>query len=361
MRDGGVAEDARSPIDAGVPPDTGAADAASRDVGSLDSTVLDATPRDADMPDGSTLARPDASAPDAATEPCGLQTGDASVRPATCGRSMYISLATTTIGRQPLWDPNHENVLGAPAKEAHLLERIRDHRFDRVALYNLHRILRSATATTALASLMIRMRAAGVQHIDAIGAVNRDWDRIGEHQRRVTDPDAEFDGLLTEIEFWNSGGFADYRNALDYMRQLGLTRASGAPLTISTYIGWLRDGEGSTAADKAEAIASRADRVFVHCYVRDASTGYRYCRSRIRLLDATGHDVEVHPIFSAEGMMYSAGSEHFMGEWLANTAHPLNNAENLWLHGAAADATLTRDLVHGFVYYEYIFVDSYLP
>jgi hypothetical protein len=104
------------------------------------------------------------------------------------------------------------------------------------------------------------------------------------------------------------------------------------------------------------------DRLYVHVYVTSPDQAYAYGQMRFQYIAAgnasLGTSVEVWPIFSAEGVQWSAGAEHFMGDWLAT--HTLDEAETTLLTSWEANPPGPGAHVTGFQYYEGFFMAEYV-
>jgi hypothetical protein len=178
------------------------------------------------------------------------------------------------------------------------------------------------------------------------------WDAIAAVQA----DSQPFDGLVTEIEFWNGGSFTEFVDTLEYVRSLDMQAPSGGPIALGVYIGW-------PEAEQVNAILPLVDRLYVHVYVTAAELAFGYGQERFGLVAAgnaeLGTSVEVRPIFSAEGTAWAAGPEHFMGDWL--TTHTLDEAELELLAGWQAAAGGTVPPITGFQYYDYFFLERHLP
>ncbi len=228
--------------------------------------------------------------------------------------------------------PGVSNILQSNSAQQILLEYIASHKIDSISIYDLNAILPSPQLSASLSRFIEASRIFGVTQVNAIGASSRDFDRVKAYQDSRL---GKFDGLLTEIEFWNGGDFNSFISTLQHMRGLGLGK-------VAAYIGW-------PSADKLPAIAKACDQVLVHCYVKDPHTAYGYGRPRIQGLFAANPALEIYPIFSAEGAQIAAGSEHFMGDWLS--ANSMDAAEKIFNAGYTPA---------GFQYYEYPFLKAYL-
>lgn len=273
-----------------------------------------------------------------------------------CVRGMYLSLYTDHSGQIEFGGETEEHrfILGDAAKEQLVLELIAAHRIESLALYDLPTILDDDVLRDALESFMVRAREAGVLRIEAISATSTNtWDAIAAFH----DEHAPFDGYVTEIEFWNGAAtFDEFIAALEYARALPIVAPSGAPPTVSVYLGWVEQAE-------VDAMLPLVDRAYIHAYVDDAANAFGYAEERIAMFadanDAQGLAVEVRPIFSAEDHMWSAGAETFMGEWLA--ANGLDAAELAVLEAFEASPLHGRIVLGGHQYFSYFFLERYLP
>jgi hypothetical protein len=257
-------------------------------------------------------------------------------------RGMYASLYSDGVGTIEFGGDteHHRFILGDAAKEAALLSFASEHGIRSLALYDMYPILGDAGRRAALVSFMSRARAMGILRIEAIGGVGLEtWDRIAAFHR----DDARFDGLVTEIEFWNeSATLAQLTAVLDHVEPLAI------PITV--YVGWVE-------ASDVQAIAHRIDRVYVHAYVNDPSTAWGYVDDRVLMFQAASPALEIWPIYSAEDTEHAAGSEHFMGEWLRD--HSIEEAEATFM--ADYEASGATIAITGHQFYDYFFLERYLP
>jgi hypothetical protein len=328
-----------------------------------DPSTLDATNADsATSFDGASAVPADADADaDAAAPPSPDSGPDAAVK-ANCGaghltgcyRGMYLSLYTDRVGQIVFGGATepYKNILGDAAKEAKVLAFIGAHRIESLALYDLGAILADPGLEADLLSFLNRAAAQGVVDVNAIAdATKSGWDSIAAYQRQ----NSRFDGVLTEIEFWNPGGatFQDYTATLQYIRSLGMKARSGAPMRVASYIGW-------PDAAQIDALAPLVDRLYVHVYVTSPDQAYAYGKQRFQWVASANTQLHTHvdvwPIFSAEGVTWSAGAEHFMGDWLSS--HTLDEAESTLLTAWQADPA--GPAITGIEYYEAFFLEQYV-
>ena len=212
--------------------------------------------------------------------------------------------------------------------------------------------------------------------------VHAEFDKIAafqSSQRASQSLTATFDGLTTEIEFWNfdndychnppstcfptsQGGqaccscndesscFDAYSAALTYMRSLRLISPAGRPVVIISYVsGHL--AEIATAA-QVSTLSKLADRVDPACYTSpDPAAAFRYCQGTIRALQASSPSLAVFPIFSSES--------EYMGPWLAGRANPLDAAEAAFNTAASASGQVSA-LSYGFQYFEYGWMSRFI-
>ena len=275
-------------------------------------------------------------------------------------RGMYVSLYTKMIGDQIL-DSNVQNILGNTTKENLLLKFIVNQQIDSISLYDLNTIFASETKKVQLSTFIQAAKNCGIIDVAAIGAASFQWDAIYRFQ--YTYPNS-FNTLLTEVEFWNStatnmpADFLAFLNMLDYMRNLGI-QYNGKSVKIAVYLGWLNRVPGYTADQVAAKISTKVDRVYLHCYVKSATTAYSYCQSRLRNFVNAHKTIELYPIFSAEGTEYTVDHDLFMGDWLK--VNSTVKAEQIYSNSYYTEYPLgaVAQLL-GFQYFEYSFMTHFL-
>lgn len=268
---------------------------------------------------------------------------------------MYLSLWTDHIGQVTFGGETepYRQILGDPKKEDALLAFLKKERIESLALYDLFKILGDPTREPALLSFLTRARQNGVLEVNAIADTTyAAWDGIAATQA-ASKP---FDGLVTEIEFWNGGAtFQEFQDTLKYVRSLNIPGRTGGNATLSVYTGW-------PDATQIEGMLPLIDRLYVHVYVTSPDLAYGYGKDRFQLIananQKLGTNVDVWPIFSAEGVAWSAGSEHFMGDWLST--HSLDEAEAQLLGKWEAVPPIGPVKETGFQYYDYFFLNRYV-
>jgi hypothetical protein len=278
-----------------------------------------------------------------------------SATPEACWRGLYLSPYTDHSGQVTFAGETaqHLYILDDAQKRELVLDFIEDQSINSLALYDLATILEDADLKAALVSFVEQARLRGVVEVNAIGSLSKPaWDAIATTQTESP----LFDGLVTEIEFWNaSATFEEFQDIAAYVRTLNMKTPDGAPMPLAAYI-------GRPTPEQVAPLLSLVDRVFVHVYVKSAELAYGYGQERFAAIaeanTALGTDVEVRPIFSAEGEMWAAGDEHFMGEWLST--HSLGEAETTFIAAWGNEPGALPPLT-GFQYYDYFFLEQYLP
>jgi hypothetical protein len=276
--------------------------------------------------------------------PCSSET------PQGCRRGLYLSPYTDHSGQITFEGDTaqHLHILDDDAKQEQVLDFIAAQHIDSLSLYDLATVLGDAELEPKLVAFVAAARERGVVEVNAIGdTYETSWDAIAATQAQHP----LFDGLVTEIEFWNaSATFEEFAGIAQYVRALDLKTPSGAPMPLGAYIGW-------PTPEQVTALTPLVDRLFVHVYVKDAAAAYDYGKERFAAI-AAATSVEVRPIFSAEGQDWSAGDEHFMGDYFAT--HALAEAEATFLTAWEAEAAPLPNL-GGFQYYDYFYLERYLP
>jgi hypothetical protein len=209
---------------------------------------------------------------------------------------------------------------------------------------------------SSLVAFMAKARTRGIREIIAIGGdSNVMWDRINAFHNNQ----APFDGLLTEIEFWNQDNktkaFEDFLGYLRHVRSL--TWSHGLP-PLAAYIGWPN-------ASQISAMAPLLDSFYVHAYVRTPDSAFGYAADRLQSISSAARalkkKIPVRFIFSAESALCNAGVP-FMGSWMAQTgATCFTDAENVVTAAFSASGLGADIVLQGFQYYEYFYLRKALP
>jgi hypothetical protein len=271
--------------------------------------------------------------------------------PLGCYRGMYVSLYTDHAGQNDFGGDTaqHAFILGDAEKEQVVLDFIEQSRIESLSLYDLTAIL--GVHDAELRSFVARARSRGVLEVNAIGALSFPaWQAIQTFQ--AAEP--LFDGLVTEIEFWNEDNFADFLQMLTNIRGLEMQGRASGMLPLGVYIGWATDAE-------IDAMIPLIDRLYVHTYVTEPALAYDYGAERFQLIAEAnaefGRSVEIRPIFSLEGATWAAGAEHFMGDWY--TDHSLDEVEAVFLADYVAGPLDGPIELNGFQYFDYFYLERY--
>ncbi|KNC83247.1 hypothetical protein SARC_04503 [Sphaeroforma arctica JP610] len=238
----------------------------------------------------------------------------------------------------------------------------RAHSIKSLSLYDLHRILPHPVLTEQLADFIQHVRRYGVVEVNAIGAVLQDFKRIGEYLAAHASSE-QFDGLLTEVEFWHYPDadvkYADFAALLQEIKTFNLT-ARGKSMPLGAYLGYLDDSTGASAIEKATTISALTDSIYLHCYGQQGYQTFGVCQERLQLFADTQASVKIIPIFSAEGGEYHAAYP-FQGDFFRATG--IDSGEALFREAFTADTHVANSNLQlaSFQYYEYRYLGRYLP
>jgi|SRR3954452_22543221 len=235
-------------------------------------------------------------------------------------RGIYASILSTQLGKFVL--PVLANrILGSPINEAAFVDYVVKNNFTSVTLYDLNHILGIPDLEKKLAKFIFNLRMNGVVEIN--GAVAAEFQVLSMKQFNSKYP-AKFDGIITEMEFWNGSNQAN--DLIDLA--LVLFKANVLGFNTAAYIGYM-DRIATIAQDRIAALLVKlCDKILVHAYVKDPAQAVGYIQSRVTALKLINPNVEIWPIFSVEGPGTATGDEIFMGDfWKKNPS--FQNVENL--------------------------------
>jgi hypothetical protein len=268
-----------------------------------------------------------------------------------------------------------DRILPSGTERKRLISFVRENGITHLALYRLHWLFPKGWSEECdgrsqedLVELVLSLRNAGVQRI--YGAVSGAA-YYCNHMKSVLGPGG-FDGVVTELEFWNpkSGvSWEEFMGELSALRETlsgrqlcaapsGMESAAPSGMEIGVYV-------GKASFVQAETIAAFADRVLLATYVDDPDETYdqadRYLR---RFHVSRARPSEVWPIFSAEDETDKVSScrvtddrEAFMGEWLRDPrrADPIGDAEERFLMDWKAESGTWKYGIHvgGIAWFEY--------
>jgi hypothetical protein len=268
-------------------------------------------------------------------------------------RGLYLSLYASQ-------SPSlYSYILGDTPKEDALFRYCRTRGVNALSLYNLHVILPSM-ATDLRTFITRARREAGIRWVEAIAATTLSkWVDIASYQNASTTDDEMFDGAVTEIEYWQDAGkpVDDMLEPVRYMKSL-YPRARRDPARwwksrfyYASYIGWPDYGQIKNE------MAADLDLLLIHAYRTDPNSAYGYVEPRVdELFEAD--KLEYALIYSSESVAYSAGSEHFMGDWLAaSMTNTVQSAEEEYRSQLSANVARrsNQNRFTGFTYFTYTY------
>ena len=252
-----------------------------------------------------------------------------------------------------------EYILGNTTNEVKVIDFLRDKQFNSVCLYNMNAIL--GVFDAQLRAFMVRLRHIGVRLIEAVGGIPTVYyDNIAAFQNDSlqvhNSPDQMFDGLVTEIEYWQADTVNELLTPVNYFKSLNAVRrygSSGGNFSLAAYIGW------SSQSD-VDALTAAMDYIYIHAYRTEPFSTYGYTGPRVGYVWAapSGANTKVFPIFAASGVRWKPGGELFMGEYLGN--HSLQHCESAYYTSYAAANPTKLDNFGGYVWFSYMFVKLYL-
>jgi hypothetical protein len=258
-------------------------------------------------------------------------------------RGMYVSM---------------DSYLGYPTLEEPIFNYSRTRGVNALSLYDLEYIL--PNRASLLRSFVTRARRIGrIRWVEAIAATsNAQWSKIATYQEGCTSDDEKFDGALTEIEYWNSGGNVNkmlnpvyHMRSLNPVPRLDPINASASRFYYASYIGASRPND--IKVDMARAL----DFVFIHAYTLTPEEAFEFSRRRVfELLQSPILTAVI--IFSTEGTEHRNGDEIFMGDWLsARPTNTMQSAEAIYSSEFAGNFTGTQNAsrVWGFQWFLYYF------
>ncbi|MEO5968967.1 MAG: hypothetical protein ABIQ95_03495 [Bdellovibrionia bacterium] len=276
-------------------------------------------------------------------------------------RGMYLSVWTDA-AEDPILADKYNYILGDSRKEFHLIEFIKKYKIDSISLFNLPVLLDMPGMPEKLSQLIVATKNAGVKEVLAAGSKKADWVVYAGFQKNYP---ARFDGLITEVEFWNSqdsektSAYKAFLDLADDMRAHSI-QTQGRPFKFAVYMGLLDSVPNVSQQEVAREIVSRVDRVILHCYEKNPQTSYQNCKDRMSTFlsekESQAKDMELVPLVSTEGPEFSAsnGRETFMGSWLQGNAS-FEKLESEFRNQIRQDTDPNK--LSGIYYYEYMYTD----
>ncbi|KAJ3387637.1 hypothetical protein HDU80_000119 [Chytriomyces hyalinus] len=279
-------------------------------------------------------------------------------------RGLYVSLDNASLP-EPF-----ASLLCQPANHDHLFRFIQTHNITALNLYGVDKILKTAPKAALLPSFMQTLRKLGILAINAVASSLEGFKAIKTYQLAQTEPESQFDGLLTEIEFWNmykpendsafTRAFEEFIALLQDVRVLNITHLSTRKsLPLMAYLGWFRPSKLHSYSKRAELLARSLDAVYLHAYVKDPMMAWKYVEGRMTTFASTRLPLKIWFILSAEGTQCNAGG-HFMGDWLKNQTNDdsVSLAESIALKHVHKSRLFNVDIPFmGFQKFTYYYMD----
>ncbi|MEO5970992.1 MAG: hypothetical protein ABIQ95_13770 [Bdellovibrionia bacterium] len=317
---------------------------------------------------------------DPLTKICSIDNGDAIpyFPPGDPKRGMYVSLWTDEF-TMPTEHKEYEFILGNDEKERRLLDFIVRHRIDALTLYNLGVIFDTQGLSEKLNTFIVKAKSLGVKEMVAVGSNKFAFETIDLFQKKYP---ARFDILLTEFEFWNlpmgqrDQGYKEFVELLKYMKSLGIKNVvTKRDLKVAAYFGFLNRLVNTTATDIAKTVIENTDRIYQHCYgtgeansKHDPAEAYFDCSGKMAfwlpMKQQMGRGVQnpqIVPLFSAEGKAFHSinalPTEYYVGDWMRDHTN-LDVFENTTRE--VIKGYNDPNLLTGFHYYEYMYLDYFL-
>ncbi|KAI8830823.1 hypothetical protein BJ741DRAFT_618773 [Chytriomyces cf. hyalinus JEL632] len=280
-------------------------------------------------------------------------------------RGLYVSLDNTSLPEPFV------SLLYQPANQDQFFKFIQAHDITTLNLYDLGKVLSTIAWAALLPSFMQTLRKLGVLAINAVASSLEGFEAIRTYQLAQTGAESQFDGLLTEIEFWNkyspandsayTKAFEEFIALLQEVRALKITHQSmNDSLPVMAYLGWLRPSKLYSQSKQAELLARNLDVIYLHAYVKDPTTAWNYVEGRVRAFASTRLPLKIWFILSAEGIERNDGG-HFMGDWLkdpANGGDSVSMAESIVLKQVQENRLFNVDMAFmGFQWFTYYYLD----
>lgn len=194
-------------------------------------------------------------------------------------------------------------ILGNTMEENKLINWCLQNNFNKIYLYNIHAILQNTSYKIQLDAFVEKVHNLYPKKIDVTfvsGGMTSLNNTIQYHKDYINHPK----GVVSEIEFWNSGGsFTDFKawmNQLDNLKSsipFGYIAPLNPNLKKRFYIGKILDNEGVyTNTQVAEELVINHDEIFLANYHTNAynlstSTATNSIKNRLILLAETGYNL----------------------------------------------------------------------
>lgn len=222
------------------------------------------------------------------------------------------------------------SILGNQAKENDLLNFTISNGFNKIILYDLHKVnrdypLADATKNGILAKFIYKAKKSfGIKEVGGSGESGEFFIKAIHAYNESRKISAEkFDSYNLEYEYWKednskdggyycenylknngkscnrNGTFSFFLKSLQTMRTLA--DKNNHPVKVEAYVGKFKKHE-------IQKISNYVDRLLVHVYVRNPKSGFNYANKRLQYLSEVKNKPKVSIIYSSETL--------FMGGWL---------------------------------------------
>lgn len=258
-------------------------------------------------------------------------------------------------------------ILGNEKKEDNLLKFTIANGFDKIILYDLHKVnkaypLANPLKNKILANFIFKAKVDfGLKEVGGSGESGDFFiEAIDAYNRTRKNPNEKFDSYNLEYEYWKEddsseggyycrnylktngkscdrkGTFSFFLKSLATMKSLA--NKSKHPIKVEAYVGKFKKHE-------IQKISKYVDRLLVHVYVRDPKRGFNYANKRLQYLSEINNKPKVSIIYSSETL--------FMGGWLKFNS--LKKGEKIFIDSMQKnDRTLLSKInFTNFTYYNY--------
>ena len=264
------------------------------------------------------------------------------------------------------------HILGDKDKEENLLNFTRDNEFDKIILYDLHKInkdypLADYSQNGILAQFISKAKLTyGIQEVSGSGENGEFFiNAIDAYNRSRKNESEKFDAYNLEYEYWKQEDSADGGYYCEsYLEKFGrkcnrqesfkfyieslatmkaLAKKNRHKVKIEAYVGRFTKAE-------VEEISKYVDRLLVHVYVNHPKKGFFYANKRLQYLSELEKKPKVSIIYSSEIL--------FMGGWFKYNS--LNKAEKIFVKTMQSEnRSLTKQInFTNFTYYNYNYLSK---
>ena len=264
------------------------------------------------------------------------------------------------------------HILGDEDKEESLLNFTRDNGFDKIILYDLHKInkdypLSDFSRNGILAQFISKAKLKyGIKEVSGSGENGEFFiNAIDAYNRSRKNESEKFDAYNLEYEYWKPEESADGGYYCEsYLEKFGrkcnrqesfrfyieslatmkaLAKKNRHKVKIEAYVGRFTKGE-------IEQISKYVDRLLVHVYVNHPKKGFFYANKRLQYLSELDKKPKVSIIYSSEIL--------FMGGWFKYNS--LTKAEKIFVKTMEGENNSLAKQINftNFTYYNYNYLSK---